>query len=199
MVILAVLLIIVLCVGMGSCSNRNQSNQNENESKPGTTNMSEKDEGNDAEKNEESDKEISGDDVVSWGEATEGIVDDGTADKDVAGENSTGNTVVETPVTDKNTSDDNTTDTNNDDNISLKEYMITYIINNENATMDVTTQTVTYGEEFTLAKPKVAGDDYRFVKWVITGTSTEFKSGTYTVEGDISLTAIWEDNYSKNY
>lgn len=108
-------------------------------------------------------------------------------------ENTSGNNSGTTSGSNTGSTEGNTTDT-------AKTYTITYILNYSNATMEATTQTVTYGEAFTLLTPTVpTGDDYRFVKWLITGTTTEFKSGTYTEEGDISLTAVWEDSYTKNY
>lgn len=178
MVILVILIIGVWGLGLKKSLNSDQSGQSIDESS---------DTVNDIDGEEEKNKD---DDVESWGDVTEGIVDESVADIN----NTDKNTV------DNNATDKGSLDVNDTGNISSKEYTITYILNNKYATIDATTQTVKYGQEFTLVTPKfVTNDNYRFVKWVITGTNKEFKSGVYTVEGDISLTAIWEDLFSKNY
>ena len=155
----------------------------------GCSDSSEKTQKHDNETVEEGVTDWEGDDVVSWDDTTEDDANDNVTDDNVIDDSSS----EKQPSQDEKPEDNKVTDTK-------KQYTITYIVNNNNATMEATTQMVTYGETFTLAAPRIkSGDDFRFVRWVITGTTTEFKSGIYTIEGDVSLTAVWEDTYSKNY
>lgn len=196
-VILVILVLVVIGIGLKGCSDSSEETQKPN-----------------SEPVEEGVTDWEGDDIVSWDDATEDDEEHDVVDDDSADVSDKDNVKSDTDVTDNNPTDDNYTDDSSsesnptsgskpsDDKVTdtKKQYTITYILNNENATIETTTQTVTYGETFTLATPEiVAGDDFRFVKWIITGTTTEFKSGIYTIEGDVSLTAVWEDTYSKNY
>lgn len=201
-VISVILVLVVVVIGLKGCSDSSEETQKPN-----------------SEPVEEGVTDWASDDAVNWDDAMEDdeehdVVDDDSADvsnkdnvksdKDVTDNNATDNNATDDNSTDDSSSESNPTSGSkpSDDKVTdtKKQYTITYIVNNKNATMETTTQTVTYGEAFTLFTPKtVAGDDFRFVKWIITGTTTEFKSGIYAVEGDITLTAVWEDTYSKNY
>jgi len=187
LIIVAVLIVVAVCISLKSCSSSEQNGDG--------TKVSQDEAGTD-----ETDNEMVNEDVADWGEATEGIVDEDTVKPNASGSSTTSH---ESDIDNKKQSDNTSEDgaeKNNTGDLTPKTYTITYDVNNENATIETTTQKVTYGEAFTLVIPKLKdGDDYRFVKWVITGTSNEFKSGIYSIKGDVSLTAMWEDNYSKNY
>ena len=79
------------------------------------------------------------------------------------------------------------------------EYVVTYNANGggvENAT-----QTVVYGEEFTLAVPTKTG--YIFKGWYVVdsegeATSERLESGVWDYEGDVSVIAVWEEDPSSN-
>lgn len=121
-------------------------------------------------------------------------------------EQSEGDKETNTDSEQNNTSDVNKdTNTNEeqgdtDETTNKATYTITYVLNYSNATIETTTQEVKANEAFTLLIPTVPkGDDYSFVKWVITGTNTEFTNGIFSYNSNISLTAVWEDTYSKNY
>lgn len=51
-------------------------------------------------------------------------------------------------------------------------------------------QTVTFDASYSLFIPECEG--YKFVKWEITGSETEFKGGIWSVAGDVYLTAVWK-------
>lgn len=142
------------------------------------------------------------DDAINWEDATEDEnVTNDVKDKstDNAIENTVDGNVIEDGYSDSEQSNGELS-SDNKASETKKQYMIKYILNNENATLETTTQKVTYGEAFTLAMPEVTpGSELQFVKWIITGTKTEFNNGIYTIEGDVSLTAVWEDTYTKNY
>ena len=57
-------------------------------------------------------------------------------------------------------------------------------------TISLTEQQIAFGEQYQLQTPSRPG--YIFVKWVISGTDTEFKDGIYSLPYDVQLTAIWE-------
>lgn len=70
-------------------------------------------------------------------------------------------------------------------------YTITYFLGDvSSAQITASTQKVTFDGAFSLYKPTATG--YTFVKWVIKGTDTEFTNGTYTLDTDVELVALWE-------
>ncbi len=70
-------------------------------------------------------------------------------------------------------------------------YKITYSLGNvTSAQITATTQNVTFAEAFSLYKPTAKG--YTFKKWVIKDTNEEFTSGTYNLDADVELIAVWE-------
>ncbi len=70
-------------------------------------------------------------------------------------------------------------------------YTITYYLGDvTSAQITSSTQKVTFDKTFSLYKPSATG--YTFVKWVIRGTENEFISGTYTLDTDLQLVAVWQ-------
>lgn len=70
-------------------------------------------------------------------------------------------------------------------------YTITYRLGDvTSAQIADSTQKVTFDETFSLYKPTATG--YTFVKWVIEGTDNEFTSGTYMLDADVELVAVWQ-------
>ena len=60
------------------------------------------------------------------------------------------------------------------------------------------TQEVTFGAYYTLPKPLTSG--YELKNWVIEGTDTVFRYGTWSRDEDVVLQAVWIDNdYSLPY
>ena len=76
---------------------------------------------------------------------------------------------------------------------TASEYKITYSLgdreDDSNAEIESREQTVVFDSPYTLYIPKCEG--YKFVKWVITGSDTEIKNGTWSTAEDVSLTAVW--------
>lgn len=71
------------------------------------------------------------------------------------------------------------------------DYTITYYLGEAtSAQITASTQKVTFDAEFTLYKPSATG--YTFIKWKIKDTDEEFASGTYTLDYDVSLVAVWK-------
>ena len=60
-----------------------------------------------------------------------------------------------------------------------------------------TTQTVRYGEAFTLEIPTCPG--YDFVCWKKRGETTPFTQGTYLLQEDVTLVATWEIDEDDSY
>ncbi len=76
-------------------------------------------------------------------------------------------------------------------------YTITYNLgSNAQAGLIFSTQTVFYGEDFTLVIPSNTNSALYFVCWVITDTTTVFEDGNWTLKEDISLTAVWDTVFS---
>lgn len=211
MVIVVILIIIAVCIGLKSCSSLNDGGNGSTEVSEDGVVVSDEEEKDDDEANEKSEADEDektaangvaddvADDIADWGDATEGIVneDENTTSED---KTSTDKTTTDKNTVNKDTTDKVTTDSDDTESDTKKQYTITYNVNNDNATIDQVTQKVTYGDNFTLATPRLkGGDDQYFVKWVIAGTNDEFKSGIYNIQKDVSLTAIWGENYSKNY
>ena len=79
------------------------------------------------------------------------------------------------------------------------EYVVTY--NANGGVIENATQTVVYGEEFTLAVPTKTG--YIFKGWYVVdsegeATSERLESGVWDYEGDVSVIAVWEEDPSSN-
>lgn len=71
------------------------------------------------------------------------------------------------------------------------DYTITYYLGEAtSAQITATTQNVTFADVFSLYKPTAKG--YTFKKWVIKDTNEEFTSGTYNLDTDVELVAVWE-------
>ncbi len=78
-----------------------------------------------------------------------------------------------------------------------KTFKIIYNVGaNEQASMTQAVQYVQFNEEYTLTPPQNNDLDFKFSHWVITGTSTKFEDGVYTLSNDVSLTAVWDYAYS---
>lgn len=76
-------------------------------------------------------------------------------------------------------------------------YTITYNLGtNTQAGLLFSTQTVVYGEDFTLVIPSNENNALYFVHWVITGTNTVFEDGVYMLKENVSLTAVWDTVFS---
>lgn len=67
----------------------------------------------------------------------------------------------------------------------------------ENAVLAVQTQSVTFGEDFTLATPTAAGKT--FVGWQIDGSETLLQSGKYTLADSVTLVAVWDVQNTDEY
>ncbi len=73
---------------------------------------------------------------------------------------------------------------------TANKYTITYQLGDAtDVQIAALSQQVTFDSAFTLYTP-TAGDS-TFVKWVVSGTDTEFTSGTYTLDSDVTLVAVW--------
>ena len=71
------------------------------------------------------------------------------------------------------------------------EYLITYQLDLQNATVTNATTSVVYGESYELETPTC--DGYVFKGWKIKDTDESFASGdAYLVNGDLTLVAVWE-------
>lgn len=189
--VVVVLALVAVCVGLKSCAPTDKNSDLDANQNGITLDDTSKDEDGQEVTEDDSNNMQSdvAEDIGDWDDATEGAVGEKPATKEESDDKKNEDDVQE---------DDDKEETSGQQ--SSKTYTITYDVNNQNATIESTTQQVAYGEAFTLITPQLkGGDDEHFVKWVIKGTTTEFKSGTYTLEKDVTLTAVWEQNYSKNY
>lgn len=70
-------------------------------------------------------------------------------------------------------------------------YTITYNLGEAtNAQIAAMSQEVTFSRTFALQTP--TADGFEFVKWVVSGTDTEFTGGTYDLDSDVTLVAVWK-------
>lgn len=76
-------------------------------------------------------------------------------------------------------------------------YKITFELNNDKASLQSTTLDVVYDAQVILPVPRVAGTK-QFVKWVVKDTQTEFTDGVYTIAGNVTLTAVY-DEWTENH
>lgn len=72
---------------------------------------------------------------------------------------------------------------------SPNQYTIFYDTGKEEAVIETTTQEVTYGTSYTLARPTCEG--YTFGNWVIQYSTTEVRDGVYEFTSDLPLSAVW--------
>ena len=73
------------------------------------------------------------------------------------------------------------------------EYTVTYHLNYDKATMETTSLSVIYGEDFALEKPKATADaEYLFVQWIDKATGEEVKDGKYLYPQDVTVEGVWE-------
>ena len=70
-------------------------------------------------------------------------------------------------------------------------YTITYELNNRNATIEATTQTVTFDKQTVLYEPQSNSEKIAFKGWVEKESGEAFTSGVYNVARDITLVAEW--------
>ena len=71
-------------------------------------------------------------------------------------------------------------------------YTITYVVGNNNATIEAETQTVVYDSQVVLYTPQLNSEKIVFKAWKVQGTNEVFGNGVYKVAGDITLVAEWE-------
>lgn len=71
-------------------------------------------------------------------------------------------------------------------------YVINYELGFIDGTIEANKQNVAFDDEYKLYTPTAQG--YNFVKWIIKGTDTQFNDGVYTIDTDITLTAVWEED-----
>ena len=75
---------------------------------------------------------------------------------------------------------------------TANEYVITYEINKEHASITAETQKVTFDKEFTLLTPTTTRSDVKFSHWCIKGTNDKFAADTvYNIPDDVTLVAKW--------
>ena len=72
------------------------------------------------------------------------------------------------------------------------KYVISYELNNGNATIEAATQTVTYDAEVVLFTPQSNLEKIAFKGWIEQKSGTTFKSGVYKTAENITLVAEWE-------
>lgn len=199
LIILVGIVIMIACLGLRGCSDTKEDNQ--------VSSGEQSDLGKQEEEDKQDDKDTPTNSTVSSDTVTEEEFENGSQnstsgnmeqmkdDKDNASSAEKDSNVSENEDTNSDEEQENTGDATDE-----ATYTITYVLNYSNATIEATTQEVKANETFTLFIPTVPkGDDYSFVKWVITGTNTEVTNGIFTFNNHISLTAVWEDTYSKNY
>lgn len=83
--------------------------------------------------------------------------------------------------------------------LTANEYTLTYNVGREDATIEYTTQRVTYDCAAALLTPVCTDKNQRFLGWDIQGTDeqerlTAFE--TYTIAEDVTLLALWEKEFS---
>ena len=72
------------------------------------------------------------------------------------------------------------------------EYTIYYELENINATIIATTQTITFDSNVTLYKPTSLVENIVFDYYTIKGTEDVFSDGIYKIAGDVTLVAHWK-------
>lgn len=96
-----------------------------------------------------------------------------------------------------------TTNTNVKEKVTANQYTITYRLAQGESIVGETVVTVTYGESFTLATPTNTDTNKTFSHWQNVDTNKEFKAGTWTTVGNVTLEAKWnvksDDEWTKNY
>ena len=96
-----------------------------------------------------------------------------------------------------------TTNTNVNEKVTANQYTITYRLAQGESIVGETVVTVTYGESFTLATPTNTDTNKTFSHWQNVDTNKEFKAGTWTTVGNVTLEAKWnvksDDEWTKNY
>ena len=96
-----------------------------------------------------------------------------------------------------------TANTNVNEKVTANQYTITYRLAQGESIVGETVVTVTYGESFTLATPTNNDTNKTFSHWQNVDTNKEFKAGTWTTVGNVTLEAKWnvksDGEWTKNY